>query len=159
MFRIKKTVAFSLLTVLFLLIFNVPNVFAAPPLALHIEVVEFTIGPTPDTFYASGPAVDDGLVCGTGAVSDVGGTSHGNPNGPFKTFKVLKHFICGDGSGTFDIEMNVKLDNVSHETTAQWKIVGGTDDYAQLKGNGLLIGTPEVEPGSIITDFYDGKVH
>jgi len=158
MFRIRKKIIFSLLTVLFLLMLNVPNVFAAKPLALHIEVDEYFVDTTPEPFTASGSAVDDGLVCAAGDVYDVNIDYHGNSNGPFTSFKVHKHFICGDSSGTFDIEMNVKLEKASGETKAQWKIIAGTGAYAQLKGNGSLIGIPNV-PGSIITDYYDGKVH
>ena len=56
------------------------------------------------------------------------------------------------------MKLVVNLDLATHETTAQWKIVGGTGDYVGLHGNGNLIGAPIV-PGSSIFDVYDGTIH
>ena len=70
----------------------------------------------------------------------------------------MKQFVCDDGSGSFDVSMVVRLDLTTSYTTAQWRIVGGTGDYAYLRGNGSLIGTPIV-PGSSIDDVYDGMLY
>ena len=149
-----KKKLFALLTAVLMLAVNVSIVFAAPPKALHIEVLEF-IGPGTETFTATGAAVDDGLVCATGFVSDVG-TTVGNPNGPFQMIWTTKHFDCGDG--TFDMKLIIKLDLATNNTTAKWRVTGGTGAYAGLKGNGTLVGTA-VTPGVSIYDVYDGKVH
>ena len=52
----------------------------------------------------------------------------------------------------------MRLDNATHQTTASWQVVAGTDAYVGLHGNGALVGVPVV-PGYSIDDFYDGKVH
>jgi hypothetical protein len=72
--------------------------------------------------------------------------------------KVLKHFVCADGSGTFDIKLNAKLDLITGETTASWVVAGGTGEYASLHCSGNLSGAPIVR-GESILDLYDGKMH
>lgn len=126
---------------------------AAPPLTLHI-VVEETIAGGSETFIASGTAVGT-LVCATGTVVEVGPITSNDPGGPFQMLWVTKRFDCGDG--TFDMDLVIKLDKITGQTTAHWKIVGGTLAYQNLKGSGKLVGTPGT-PGEII-DVYDGMVH
>jgi len=155
MFKLKRKLVISLFIVLFLLGFSSTRVFASPPLDLHI-VVQENIG-VPDDFDASGAAVDDGLVCETGTVEDTEVAVY-TFGGPFRIIKVLKHFKCDDGSGSFNIAMQVRLDNATNETVANWRISSGTGTYAHLKGTGSLVGTPIV-PGTSIFDVYDGKVH
>lgn len=152
-----QTTALSVLIALGLLIVTVSAASAAPPLNLHIEVNEF-INTSGESFLATGPAVDAGVVCPSGTVDDVSTVVSGAPGGSLSILHVLKHFTCGDLSGTFDVRLVVRLDNVTHETTASWMIVGGTGAYASLHGNGSLAGTPIV-PGTSIHDAYDGKVH
>ena len=135
---------------LLLLAANVSLAFAAPPSPIHIEVYELIGGEPPVPFTPTGP------VCATGFVDELS-TTWNNPNGQYQILWVTKQFECGDSSGTFDISMVVKLNVNTGYTTANWKIVGGTGSYVSLKGNGKLSGTPQ--PGSIIFDVYDGKVH
>jgi hypothetical protein len=136
----------------------VTPVVAAPPLTVHIEVPA-TINPDPDPFVATGPAVDAGALCPTGVSTDLSVVIVSNPPGnTIRILKVLKQFVCDDGSGTFDVNLVVNLDLMTHETTAHWRIVGGSGDYVGLQGNGNLIGTPIV-PGSSIYDVYDGTIH
>lgn len=151
----KKKLYAVLLAVVFLAM-NVSFVFAAKPLAIHIEVLEYIAGGT-EPFTATGPAVDDGLVCGTGTVVETAATSK-DTNGPYTKLWITKRFDCGDGSGTFDVDMVVKLNKSTGTTTANWKVVAGTGNYASLKGNGSLFGTPIVM-GVTIFDVYDGKLH
>ena len=132
------------------------TVFAAPPLDVKIEATEF-IGTSGETFSASGSAVDAGVMCETGTVDDLNVVVSGPPAGSFRILKVLKRFIC-DGGETFDVKLIVRLNLTTNETTARWKIVGGTGDYADLYGNGSLVGTP-IEPGLSILDVYDGSMH
>ena len=54
--------------------------------------------------------------------------------------------------------MKVKLEKATSNTTANWKIAGGTGAYGALKGNGKLVGTA-LTPTVSIVDVYDGKVH
>ena len=158
MFKLKRKLIISLFIVSFILGFSSTKVFAAKPLDLHIEVEE-VIGNVPaDPFTASGSAIDYGLVCASGTVQDDYVQINGSLGGSFRTLKVVKHFVCDDGSGFFDIEMQVRLDNSTNETTAHWRIISGTNDYLYLKGTGSLVGIPIV-PGTSILDIYDGKVH
>lgn len=153
-----KTRIFSLLPTIFLLVFTVSCVSAAPPLSIHIEVDEWISIGGVEPFVASGLAVDDGLVCATGTVEDLSITSTDIPFIPYTIVWAHKYFECDDMSGTFDIKMVVKLDNATHFTTARWRVVGGTGNYADLRGTGSLVGTPIV-PGESITDIYDGQMH
>jgi hypothetical protein len=147
---LKRTRVLCVLISLFILAFNVSFVAAAPPSPIHIEVLEEIGGEPPVPFTASGP------VCASGMVDELS-TSGNSPGGPYQTLWVTKQFVCGDGSGTFDISMVVKLNVNTGYTTANWKIIGGTGAYQNLKGNGKLAGTPN--PGNTIFDVYDGKVH
>lgn len=149
MFRNKIRIL-SLLISVFLLAFNASSVFAAPPSPINIEVLEEIEGEPPVPFMASGP------VCASGMVDELSATGN-NPAGPFQTLWVTKQFVCGDGSGTFDVSMVVQLNQNTGYTTAHWKIIGGTGTYQNLKGNGKLVGTPK--SGNTILDVYDGKVH
>jgi len=156
---LKKRTFISLLVAAFLLTMSVPPVIAAPPESLHIEVLEYPAGTAapPEPFTASGLAVDNGSVCATGMVEDVA-LRYNDPVGSFQTIWALKRFDCDDGSGTFDVRMVVRLDLTTHDTTARWRIVDGTDQYADLKGQGSLVGISNFpDPG--ILDIYDGQVH
>jgi hypothetical protein len=152
-----RTTTVSLLITILLLTASVSAAFAAPPLDLHIEVDEL-IGTSGETFVATGPAVDAGVVCPTGTVDDVSVVVSGSPTNPYLILHVLKKFTCQDGSGTFDLKLVVRLNNTTRATTARWHFVSGTGNYAGLHGNGSLVGTPIV-PGASIHDVYDGKVH
>jgi hypothetical protein len=154
--KVRKT-THSVLIAFVLLAVTVSTVFAAPPQDVHIEVTEF-INTSGETFYASGPAVDAGSVCSTGTVDDLSIEASGPSGGSFTMLNVLKRFTCGDSSGSFDVRLVVRLDLVTHETTARWNVVGGTGDYAHLHGNGSLVGTP-IDPGNSIHDVYDGSMH
>ena len=156
MTRTIRTTTFSMLIALVLLAVTVTSAFAAPPQNLHIEVDE-VIGTSGETFFASGPAVGSGLVCATGTVDDLS-IVVSSPGGATTILHVLKRFYCADSSGTFDVRMVVHLDNTTHETTARWRIAGGTGAYTSLRGNGQLAGTPIV-PGTSIHDVYDGRVN
>ena len=152
-----RTTASSLLLTGLLLAVTVSTAFAAPPQSLHIEVDEY-IGTSGETFFASGPAVSSGAVCPTGTVDDLSIVASGPSGGSSTILHVLKRFHCTDLSGTFDVRMTVHLDLVTNETTASWRVAGGTGAYTHLRGNGSLVGTPIV-PGTSIHDVYDGKVH
>src|SRR3990172_11180563 len=81
-------------------------VMAASPLDVHIEVSTFIDTSVPDPFVASGPAIDSGLLCSIGLVSDASVDVVGPPDGEFSVLRILKRFSCDDGSGTFDIKLD-----------------------------------------------------
>lgn len=156
MIRKYHVKSFTLLLTMLLLSLSVSTVFAGAPLDLHIEAEE-TLGTSGEAFFASGGAVDAGLICPTGTVDDES-IKPGGGSGSFVIFQVLKRFNCGDGSGSFDIMLIVKLDLTTNQTTARWNVIGGTGDYSGLHGVGSLVGTPIV-PGESIFDVYDGIVN
>jgi len=154
--KARKT-TYSVLIAFVLLAVTVSTVFAAPPLDVHIQVDELIGGLGVDEpFTASGSAVDAGLICAVGMVQDVSVSTSGAPSAPFRIIQVLKRFTCGDG--TFDVRMVVHLDLATNYTTAHWRVVSGTGNYADLQGNGSLVGTPIV-PGASIHDDYYGRMH
>lgn len=104
-------------------------------------------------FVATGPAVDTGVICPSGDTINIALESMPRPH--FTLLKVEKIFTCDDGTGTFEVKMRVKL-FPSGDTTAFWRITGGTDDYSSLRGRGSLVGTP-TGPGTI-EDVYTGRV-
>lgn len=127
---------------------------ATPPFDVHVEVAE-EIFVDPSDFIASGTAVDDGLVCESGEVEDIAVTIL-NPGGPvIRILDITKRFTCDDSSGTFDLRLLVRLNLLTHYTTASWRVISGTDAYAGLQGRGSLAGTPVI-PGVSIDDVYDG---
>lgn len=153
----SKKLRLSLLVSALAVMMTVVPAMAAPPAGVHIEVTA-TIAQNPDPFTASGPAVEDGIICPAGESTDLSVVVTGPPAGAFRILRVLKRFACADDSGTFDVRLLVHLDLTTNATTAGWQIVGGTGAYAGLHGQGKLVGHPIV-PGVSITDIYDGQVH
>lgn len=154
--KIRST-SLSVLIAFVLLAITVSTVFAAPPLDVHIQVDELIGGiGVNEPFTASGAAVDAGLICAAGMVQDVSISYTGAPSAPFRIIQVLKHFSCD--AGTFDVRMVVQLDLATNYTTASWRVVSGTGNYADLRGNGSLVGTPIVVGESIHDDYY-GSLH
>ncbi len=153
MFKTKRML--GLMAAVFLLALNVSAVFAAAPEPVHIVVEEFPGSAIPEPFTASGAAVDSGLFCASGLVEDLEIT-YNDPGGPYQMIWALKRFTCGDG--TIDLRMVVQLDLVTLDTTAHWRILGGTGAYEGLKGHGSLVGiSNNPDPG--ILDIYDGVLH
>ena len=80
-------------------------------------------------------------------------------------FQMVKKFTCDDDSGTFLIKLQVRF---TYYPTFNWVVVGGTDDYEDLKGNGDGYGLFPLFPPSNgvqwpppigVQDFYEGKLH
>ncbi|MFC2054038.1 hypothetical protein ACFLV7_07040 [Chloroflexota bacterium] len=149
-------VLFTALSIVFLVV----PVMATPPLPPQdVQIVDaHNIPGGTGEFTASGPAVDEGLMCASGDVADLNIQVVAPPGGTFRILRVLKQFTCDGLSGTFDVKLLVRLDLITHETTANWNVVGGDGDYVGLHGNGKLIGIPIV-PGESIIDIYNGKMH
>ena len=108
------------------------------------------------TFDAFGPAVEAGVICASGEVYDLSNRATGWQNGAFTNLFVHKLFTCADGSGAFEMDLNVRLDFSTMRTTATWRVVAGDADYTRLHGTGKLTGEP-VEGG--IVDTYTGRLH
>ena len=154
----KRKITLSVLIALLTLGLVAIPAMAMKSLKVHIEVPE-VIAAGPDPFTASGPAVDAGLLCAAGKVVDTSST-FGSTLGVVQILYVSKTFTCDDESGTFDVDMVVKLNTITSKTNAKWQIVGGSGDYTGLIGNGKLKGIPFI-PGGVgtILDIYDGKLY
>jgi hypothetical protein len=133
----------------------ISNAGATPPSGVNIEAETSFLG-TLGPFVASGPAVDNGLICDKGEVIDYSGKVTGfSPNG--FNFQGIKHFICDDGSGEFLVNVQARID-LSGGATFNWNVLGGIGDYEDLHGAGSGVGLPICGPDCVF-DVYDGGLH
>ncbi len=131
---------------------------ATRPSGVDIEVETLFGAPSP--FAASGPAVDDGLICASGVVIDDFGSVTGLSRNGFN-FHGIKRFTCDDGSGEFFVNLQARID-FRKGTTFNWNVIGGTGAYVDLHGTGSGEGIPDVPCGILFTcvlDLYDGGLH
>jgi len=155
----KLTVTITWTLILVFVLSVAPGFASSPPAAVQFEV-ETTFGPdgAPSfgPFTATGPAVDQGLVCPNGDTIDVFGKVSGfqSPKGGLN-FQVVKQFTCGDGSGEFFVKLQVRVDWMGDNFN--WAITGGTGKYEDLHGTGQGIGLNVIPDG--VLDVYTGKVH
>lgn len=120
---------------------------ATPPADVEIVVPGFE-GP----FVATGTAVDDGVVCGTGEVITTFVKPAGFQSNRAVNLTVGKEFTCDDGSGTFSAKLQVRLD-FARGVSFQWVITDGTGAYEDLRGAGSGFVVP------VDTDIYQGGLH
>ena len=123
-------------------------VAAAPPSDVTI-VSHMTFNPNGfnfGDFVASGPAVDQGLICASGSVDDTRLIFAGSQSNRGAQIPVRKTFTCDDGSGQIFVKIQVHLDFATSTETFSWVILGGTGDYAGLNGSGQ---------GSTVSDGSD----
>jgi hypothetical protein len=127
---------------------------ATPPLdvGFQVETVVPDEGPTYGPFVASGAAVDDGTMCPTGTTVDLTAAVSETPQGV--NIGVVKRFTCDDGSGDFDVKLQVRIDRKGDNFS--WVVLGGTGEYQRLHGTGSGFGIPF--PGGVL-DLYDGQLH
>jgi hypothetical protein len=152
------TMVATMAFVLALALLTVPAAASAPA---DVTILSEMVLP-PDaapygTFVASGPAVDAGILCPAGDVFDVETRAAGYQSGRLVMLFVHKHFVCTDGSGSFEMNLNVQgAPAWPRGTTAEWRVVAGDGDYAGLQGEGTP--TADVAPG-MVTDHYTGRLH
>jgi hypothetical protein len=116
--------------------FALPTVAAGPSEVtitspMHFNDNDFNTG----TFTAEGPAVDDGLICGSGTVNDTRLIFAGFQGGRGAQIPVRKTFTC-EGGDQFFVKIQVHLDFESATETFSWVILGGTGAYENLRGSG-----------------------
>ena len=128
---------------------------AAPPSGVGFMVETSFGGPSP--FTASGPAVDDGLVCAEGTVAQATAQVAGFSQNGFN-FQGIKQFTCDDGSGEFFVNLQARID-FRKGTTFSWNVLGGTGDYEDLHGAGSGVGIVGEPCGECVLDVYDGGLH
>lgn len=128
-----------------------------PPVGVGFVVAEtFGVG---GPFQAAGLAVDIGLVCAAGDTVDLGEkvAPNNGQSGQGVNFTSLKRFTCADGSGTFDVKLQVRLNK--NGDNFNWTITDGTGAYATLHGSGQGYGIYPTAPPPDVTDYYFGTVH
>lgn len=106
---------------------------AIPPLGVSFDVATTLDTPNGGPFVARGPAVDFGWICPAGQTEDIYnvGRSRGWPG---TNFQVVKRFTCDNGTGYFDLKLQVRVDRKGN--LYSWNVVGGTDSYAKMTGSG-----------------------
>ena len=132
-------------------------VAAAPPKGVTIvSDVTFVDGsPNVGEFDATGAAVDTGTLCASGTFVDTGIRFAGfqGRQGDVQ-ITVFKTFTCDDGSGTFDLKMQIQATPDTGIETFQWVITGGTGEYATLHGSGT--GTTVPRTGGNTNTYVGG---
>jgi len=87
------------------------------------------------TFTASG-----GGLCASGTASDDGARITGADRAAALTFHLVKTFTCADGSGSFSLQIQARVQPCDPSDAGTWAVVGGTGRYAGLRGAGTLVG-------------------
>ena len=131
---------------------------ASQSLSVTIEVDTLfgEIAVLPSPFTAHGPAVDAGLLCPSGTVSDLLSIAAGPPSDGPINFHVIKLFECADGSGTATIQLNAHVIFDPFSDVGPWNVLAATGAYANLHGTGTLEGTPTATG---VYDVYTGSLH
>jgi hypothetical protein len=153
----RKIILILITIMIILMILSViPAAASSPPANVMFEV-QTTIpegGPNHGPFVATGPAVDEGIVCASGETTDVGFHASGFQSDKGVNYQVVKLFVCDDGSGEFSAKLQVRADR--RGDNYNWNIVGGTGSYEKLHGTGTGTGLPTPDG---VFDIFDGKLH
>lgn len=150
----KKILLGFMAVILVLAAFPAPA-WAAPPSNVSIEVLRTILTPG-EFFTASGPVVDNGLVCASGTTELLSFEAHATKNHKIRIWQMLKRFNCDDLSGTFDVKVVIRFDLNTRETTGKWNVSAGTGAYADLRGSGSF---NQTQVGLTFKEGYDGRVH
>ncbi len=119
-----------------------PASAAAAPVRIDLHV-DFSTG---ETFTADG-------FCASGEALSFG--HHVVGNGRAAVFHLYKTFTCDDGSGSLTIHLSAAAVFGMSGTIGGWNVVGGTGDYARVRGGGHIVGTA-FDGG--IDDVYTGTL-
>jgi hypothetical protein len=128
---------------------------ASDSYAITIEVPTY-FDQTAWTFTAYGEAVDNGLICGYGTVTEGKYIAAGRPDGGHWNFHIEKVFECGDGTGAFTVNLKAHVYFDPYSDVGTWNVLRGTGEYAHVHGSGALYGTP-LDNG--VLDVYTGMIH
>lgn len=112
-------------------------------------------GPNFGDFVTSGEATDSGLICASGTFIDTGIRFAGfqSDRGTIQ-IQVVKELTCDDGSGTFVVKLQIQANFETGIESFTWVVLGGTGDYASLRGGGSGSTVPNAPIGNINT--YEG---
>ena len=123
---------------------------ATPPAGVEFVAVmgDASSGAAFGPFVATGSAVDDGLMCSSGLVTQQSGKASGFQSAKgYVNFQVVHRFTCDDESGDFLVKLQVRINQ--NGDNFQWNIVGGTGDYEDLHGSGKGFGLPDCGFGAV----------
>jgi hypothetical protein len=136
-----------------LVAFAAPAVAASPQSVTIVSHVTFNPdGPNFGDFDASGDAVDGGLVCASGTFVDTGIRFAGyQSDRGIVQLLVVKEFTCEDGTGTFLVKLQIQANFDTGIESFTWVVLGGTGDYASLRGGGSGSTVPNAPIGNINT--------
>ena len=142
---------------LVLLAIVAPVSAAAPQQVEIVSNVTFNPdGPNFGDFSTSGAATEAGTICESGTFIDtrlgLGGFQSGR--GTVQVL-VVKELTCDDGSGTFFVKLQIQANFETGIETFTWVVLGGTGEYASLRGAGSGSTVP-TDTGNINT--YEGFV-
>lgn len=139
-----------------LVAFAVPVGAASPQSVTIVSHVTFNPdGPNFGDFVTSGEATDSGLICASGTFVDTGIRFAGfqSDRGTVQ-IQVVKEFTCDDGSGTFIVKLQIQANFETGIESFTWVVLGGTGDYASLRGGGSGSTVPNAPIGNVNT--YEG---
>jgi hypothetical protein len=127
-------------------------VHATPPQATSITAEMFA---EPEngfdgTFTATGP------ICSSGTVTQLDRLFVGYESGREAQILVRHLFTCADGSGSFVLQLNVRLSFETFTTEFNWSVLSGTGTYEKLHGTGSGY---DVLTDTGLRDFYTGATH
>src|SRR5712691_2334350 len=120
---------------------------ATPPEAVQITGPIDVTGT--GTFTATGP------VCLSGAVDTSLDKVVGGQSGKQIQILVIHGFTCDDGSGTFEVLLQVHLVFDPFSDVFTWNVLSGTGAYQKLHGTGTGFGVPTATG---IFDTYTGAM-
>jgi hypothetical protein len=141
-----------LVTVLLLVAFPATTARATPLEDVRITV-DLTAVPGGHSF---GPFVATGPVCPSGIAVDVNGRGLVRPTGGH--LQIWKTFRCADGSGWFQLLLQVDLQFDPWHDTFNWTVVEGSGAYVHLHGRGTGYGVPTTDHDGVF-DTFVGEMH
>ena len=106
------------------------------------------------TFTIWGDPVNRGVICARGEVFDLEYINLSPDPEVLTDMNVRKRFECQNGSGSF--EMDLDVDVAENTTAGTWVITGGEGNYLNLSGSGTVEGTYLDE--DLVADSYEGTV-
>ena len=152
----QRAIVAVLAAILALVAAAAPVGAASPQSVTIVSHVTFNPdGPNYGDFVASGDAADSGLICTSGTFVDTGIRFAGfqSDRGTVQ-LQVVKEFTCDDGTGTFIVKLQIQANFDTGIESFTWVVLGGTDDYASLRGAGSGSTVPNAPIGNINT--YEG---
>jgi hypothetical protein len=132
-----------------------PVAAAAPAAVTIVSHVTFNPdGPNFGDFTATGDAVDRGAICASGTFVDLGIRFAGfQSDRGMVQLQVVKEFTCDDDSGTFVVKLQIHANFDTGIESFSWVVLGGSGDYASLRGSGRGSTVPNPPTGNINSYF------